>query len=196
MTPQGKVKLLDFGLAKALAPEASADDPGKTTGTYSGTRDGIILGTPPYMSPEQARGKPLDKRTDIWSFGCVLYEALSGKKAFPGETGADVIAAVLEREPDWRALPASTPFRLRDLVKRCLRKDFSRRLRDIRDVRLEIEDIGAEQSQTPPWMETNTEELPARAFSGPGLISKSTSTTPNFPQIEIFKEPGSGIVQR
>jgi hypothetical protein len=102
------------------------------------------------MSPEQARGKPLDKRTDLWSFGCVLYEMLAGTRAFAGETGSDVLVAILEREPDWGALPATTPTALRELVQRCLRKDVSRRLRDIGDARIELEEALQEPASALP----------------------------------------------
>jgi hypothetical protein len=148
VTAPRRVKLLDFGLAKALGPEA-ADHWHSTVG-FEATRDGVILGTPAYMSPEQARGKPLDKRTDLWSFGCVLYEMLAGSRAFAGETGSDVLAAILEREPDWGALPATTPARLRELVQRCLRKDVSRRLRDIGDARIELEEATQEPASALP----------------------------------------------
>ena len=109
-----------------------------------GTREGVIAGTAAYMSPEQARGKAVDKRTDIWAFGCVLYEMLTARPAFRGETASDTIAAILEREPDWSALPAQTPASIRRLLQRCLEKDPKRRLRDIGDARLEIEEaLGA-----------------------------------------------------
>ena len=109
-----------------------------------GTREGVIAGTAAYMSPEQARGKAVDKRTDIWAFGCVLYEMLTARPAFRGETVSDTIAAILEREPDWSALPAQTPASIRRLLQRCLEKDPKRRLRDIGDARLEIEEaLGA-----------------------------------------------------
>jgi serine/threonine-protein kinase len=141
VTPEGKVKVLDFGLAKAFATDAAVSDLSRSpTLTVGATRNGVILGTAAYMSPEQARGKPVDKRTDIWSFGCVLYEALSGRKAFEGETVSDSIAAVLAREPDWKALPPATPAKVRDLLHHCLVKDAGRRLRDIGDARIEIED--------------------------------------------------------
>src|SRR5262249_30798861 len=117
--------------------------------TTGGTRSGVILGTAAYMSPEQARGKPLDKKTDIFSFGCVLYECLTGRHAFGGETVSDTLAAVLTAEPDWSALPAEAPPRLRDLLKRCLRKDPGRRLHDIADARLEI-DEALEEPAGPP----------------------------------------------
>ncbi|HXJ79171.1 MAG TPA: protein kinase, partial [Candidatus Methylomirabilis sp.] len=141
LTPEGKAKILDFGLAKALEGErAPADLSQSPTVSHAGTREGLILGTAPYMSPEQARGEELDKRTDIWSFGCVLYELLTARRAFPGATVPDTIAAILEREPDWAALPETTPAMVRSLLRRCLQKDKTRRLHDIGDARLEIEE--------------------------------------------------------
>ncbi len=145
VTPEGKLKVLDFGLAKAFASEPSNPDLSQSpTLSVSGTDSGVILGTAPYMSPEQARGKLVDKRTDVWAAGCVLYEALSGRRAFEGETVSDTIARILEREPEWEALPPSTPGRIRDLVRRCLQKDLHRRLHDIADARIEIEEALAE----------------------------------------------------
>ena len=105
------------------------------------TRAGAILGTAAYMSPEQARGKVVDKRTDIWAFGCVLYQMLTGRRAFLGETASDTMAAILEREPDWTALPAGTPAAVQRLLQRCLEKDSRRRLRDIGDVRHWLDDV-------------------------------------------------------
>jgi serine/threonine protein kinase len=137
VTPEGKAKVLDFGLAKTLIVDA---DPAAPTASYDGTREGAILGTPAYMSPEQVRAQPLDKRTDVWSFGCLLYEMLAGQRAFAGATAADIMAAVLEREPDWAALPPSTPTSVRDVLRRCLRKDQGRRPRDIGDLRLGLEE--------------------------------------------------------
>ncbi|HYM26326.1 MAG TPA: protein kinase, partial [Vicinamibacterales bacterium] len=132
LTADGTVKVLDFGLAKAGAEGSSANLTHSPT-TIGPTSDGTLLGTAPYMSPEQARGKPVDKRTDIWAFGCVLFEMITGRRAFAGETTSDVIAAILQREPDWSAIPAGTPDGLRALVERCLDKDPKRRLRDIAD---------------------------------------------------------------
>jgi serine/threonine-protein kinase len=140
VTPEGRVKVLDFGLAKAFAGDSGLDLSNAPTLTAMGTEEGRILGTPAYMSPEQARGKSVDKRTDIWAFGCVLYELLTGKVAFRGETISDTLAAVLEREPDLQALPRATPAKIRDLLRRSLQKDSQRRLRDIGDARLEIEE--------------------------------------------------------
>ena len=141
ITRDGMVKVLDFGLAKALAPEASGPDLAKSsTLTVEGTIPGAILGTAAYMSPEQARGQPLDKRTDVWAFGCVLFEMLTGSRAFLRETITDTIAAVVTAEPDWTLLPAETPGSIRRLLARCLQKDVRRRLHDIADARIELED--------------------------------------------------------
>lgn len=133
--PDGRVKVLDFGLAKA-----SANGSGEPTATPVGqSKPGTILGTPAYMSPEQVRGKAVDKRADIWAFGCVLYEMVSGRRAFPGETITDALAAVLTDEPDWSAVPTITPLGIQRLMRRCLEKDPKQRLRDIGEARIAIE---------------------------------------------------------
>ena len=144
--PDGVVKVLDFGLARALGPEAprmtaeAMESPTMTS--QVGISDSrAILGTAPYMSPEQARGNVVDERADIWAFGCVLFEMLGGRRAFAGETSSDTIAAVLGREPDWNALPGATPAGVLALLRRCLEKDPSRRLRDIGDARIELEHV-------------------------------------------------------
>jgi Tol biopolymer transport system component len=137
LTPDGSVKVLDFGLAKAL--EREHEDAGEQPPTVTEIgAPGAALGTPAYMSPEQARGLLVDKRTDIWAFGCVLYEMLAGQRAFAGETSTDVIAKVLERQPLFEALPADVPPVIRRLLRRCLEKDPQRRLRDVGDARLEV----------------------------------------------------------
>src|ERR1700682_3396829 len=151
VTPEGKVKVLDFGLAKAFAGDAASDDPSNSpTLSAAATMQGVILGTAAYMSPEQARGKACDKRTDIWAFGCVLYELLTGKQAFQGETTTEILAAVLREEPDWQDLPGSTPVKIRDLLGRCLQKDLRRRLHDAADARIEIEDALAAAAMAEP----------------------------------------------
>ena len=141
VTADGRVKVLDFGLAKTFGDEAAMTDPSEAATMPAGpTEAGVILGTAPYMSPEQTRGKPVDKRTDIWAFGCVLYEMLAGRLPFAGETMSDVLAGILEREPNWEALPEQTPPRVRQLLSRCLEKDHRHRLRDIGDARLELKE--------------------------------------------------------
>jgi len=140
ITPDDVVKVLDFGLAKPSGEEWTANIAQSPTITVAGTGNGIILGTAGYMSPEQARGRSVDRRADIWAFGCVLYEILTGTRAFDGETTSDTIAAIIEREPDWSRLPASTPPAIHRLLRRSLHKDAKRRLRDIGDARAELED--------------------------------------------------------
>jgi serine/threonine-protein kinase len=140
ITPEGKVKILDFGLAKAFQAETSAPDVSKSpTLTSQMTRAGVILGTAAYMSPEQTKGKGVDKRADIWAFGCVLFECLTGNRAFEGETLSETMASILKGEPDWQAIPAFTPPKVKDLLRRCLEKDPKERIHDIADVRIEIQ---------------------------------------------------------
>ena len=144
------VKVLDFGLAKASeAGGAPSPDLSQSPTMMAATGTGVIIGTAAYMSPEQARGKPLDRRADVWAFACVLYEMLSGSKAFDGDTVSDVLAAILKEEPDWSRLPAEIPPTLRRLLERCLRKDPARRLRDIGDLRVEMEDASSDASSSP-----------------------------------------------
>ena len=135
------VKVLDFGIAKALAGDESGPDISRLPTVTATDVTGLIIGTPAYMSPEQARGEQVDRQTDIWAFGCVLYEMLVGRMVFAGKTLSDTLAAVLEHEPDWRALPPSTPAKLRDLLRRCLQKDPKRRLRDVGDAVNELSDL-------------------------------------------------------
>jgi eukaryotic-like serine/threonine-protein kinase len=141
LTPDGKVKVLDFGLAKALTGDSSSPDATHSpTLTAAATQAGVVIGTAAYMSPEQARGKAVDKRADIWAFGAVLYEMLSGRKAFEGETVSDTIAAVLRGDIDWSALPPETPASVRRVLRRCLDRDPRRRFHDVADARLELDE--------------------------------------------------------
>ena len=142
VTADGVVKLLDFGLAKPIRPMTESGS-GTTTAepdSFLMTEEGLVLGTPTYMSPEQARGKPVDRRTDVWAFGCVLYECLTGRRVFEGESLTDVLAGIVEREPDWSCLPAEVPAEARALLRRCLDKDARTRLRDIGEARIGLAD--------------------------------------------------------
>ena len=139
ITPDDDIKILDFGLAKAFHEEAPVTDSSQSPTLSRGTQLGAIMGTASYMSPEQARAKALDHRTDVWSFGCCLYEAVTGKKAFDGETVTDVLSAILEREPDWSALAEPTPLAVRGVLARCLTKDAARRYHHLADARLDLE---------------------------------------------------------
>jgi serine/threonine protein kinase/Tol biopolymer transport system component len=155
LTPDGKVKVLDFGLAKALDPTASGGQSGidsrmSPTITSLGTVAGVILGTAAYMSPEQAKGRAVDRRTDIWAFGCLLYEMLAGRRPFDGEGISEVLAAVIMAPIAFDALPASIPARLQQLVRRCLERDPRRRLRDVGEARLALEDIQSGKTDERP----------------------------------------------
>lgn len=168
ITPGGRAKLLDFGLAKELggaSTDPSASDEASLLTTASSdpaprerppaTAEGVIQGTAAYMSPEQVRGESLDVRSDVWAFGCVLFEVLTGQRAFRGRTGSDILSAVLEREPGLHLLPPSTPGPVVALLERCLQKDRTRRLRDIADARLELEQIlEASAGVTPGFRES------------------------------------------
>jgi Tol biopolymer transport system component len=175
VTPDGQVKILDFGLAKALSPGAEApglhqdveDSPTITAGTWHG----VILGTAAYMSPEQARGLPVDARTDIWAFGGAVYEMLTGTRAFPGPTVTDLLAQILERDPDWTTLPATTPGAVRTLIQRCLKKDARQRLHHIADARFTLEEVLAApgsafdeaQARKDPGLHSEAARKPTRA---------------------------------
>ena len=148
ITPDGKIKVLDFGLAKAfVADSADANPAHSPTISMTATGEGVVLGTAAYMSPEQARGQSVDKRADIWAFGCVLYEMHTGRQLFGGATVTDIIAAIVRLEPDWDELPSDTPSIVRSLLRRCLEKESDRRLRDIGDARIELAEV-AEARQT------------------------------------------------
>ena len=158
LTLEGDVKVLDFGLAKVFQVEGTRSDHPSSSPTLTSlaTQAGMIVGTAAYMSPEQAKGKPVDKRADVWAFGCVFYEMLSGKQVFHGETATDTLAAVIRADPDWTVLPANTSSQIRDLLIRCLQKDPKRRLRDIGDARFLLEDAPFE----PPAPVVGTRKLP------------------------------------
>ena len=176
ITPEGKIKVLDFGLARLA--EADSDplgEGGSQSPTLTkGTALGSIMGTASYMSPEQARGKVVDKRSDIWAFACCLFEALTGKKVFEGETVTDIIAAVVKNEPGWERLPESTPRAVAHLMKRCLEKDPRERLRDIGEARIVLGKTSSEPEApaadvVPPTRRAST-SMPTALWTLAGLL--------------------------
>jgi eukaryotic-like serine/threonine-protein kinase len=171
----GAVKILDFGLAKAFAPEAAAGGPPlneSPTLTAQMTQAGTLLGTAAYMSPEQARGDEVDKRADIWAFGCVLLEMLSGERAFQGRTATDTIASVLAREPRWESLPTRTPPAVERILRRCLEKEVGRRLHDIADARIELEEVLAGGTRFQGRVEKDPREtLRGRGWTAAAVIA-------------------------
>jgi serine/threonine-protein kinase len=179
LRPDGTVKLLDFGIAKVLEPTTGISNPAAITLTAEVPGNaGRILGSPAYMSPEQARGLDVDRRGDIWSFGCLLYEMLTGERAFGGDGPSDVIAKVIERDPDFGALPAEVPSSIRRLLQRCLEKDKRRRLRDIGDARLELLDAldnsGSEPTVTGPfasWAASRRTDVRRRALVAVTIVA-------------------------
>ena len=206
----GTVKVLDFGLAKALAQGSGIGDQGSgevansPTITsppmthlrqgYGGqaTAVGVILGTAAYMSPEQAKGKAVDKRADIWAFGCVLYEILTGKRAFKGDDVTDIITSVMRDTPDWNALPAHTTPGIRRLLKRCLEKDSRRRLRDIGDARLELEDNSSHEAPIAGIVRGRAWTIVPWAVAAASLLALAVTAIPRTPTAE----GDSGIVTR
>jgi len=171
VTPEGKVKILDFGLAKAFEEEVPAADISQSpTLTEEMTRAGVILGTAAYMSPEQARGEEVDKRTDIFAFGCVLYELLTGKRTFDGKTVTDTLAKVLEGVPNWKVLPRNTPWRIQELLRRCLTKDPHNRLPHIANVRIEIKLALEEPTDSPTGVASAVQPVQQRWTMAVGLV--------------------------
>ena len=150
LTSTGQVKVLDFGLAKMLEGEPATSGLSMSpTLSLQATHAGVILGTAAYMAPEQARGKTVDKRADIWAFGCVLFEMLTGRRVFEGDDATELLGAVIHKQPDWTKLPRDTPASVRRLLRRCLTKDPRQRMHDVADARIEIESVGDEDDRNP-----------------------------------------------
>lgn len=176
VTPQGQVKVLDFGLAKAFAGDAqntnSSDSP---TISMAATQQGVILGTAAYMSPEQARGREVDRRTDLFAFGCVLYEMLTGRAAFEGEDVTDILSRVMQRDPDWTRLPAGTPAAIQRLLGRCLQKDRNRRLQAAGDARIEIDEAHAEPERQEAALHARSGGWPKLAWTASAILLVATA---------------------
>jgi serine/threonine-protein kinase len=175
LTGEGQVKVLDFGLAKAMDTETTsgsgATPANSPTLTLESTRAGVIMGTAAYMSPEQARGKPVDRRADIWSFGVVFFEMLTGRSTFEGETVSDTLAAVLRADIDWKYLPVDTPPAIRRLLERCLQRDPKRRLRDMGDAWIEIDSPAAPAAPAPAAAPARSNRLPWIACGAVALLA-------------------------
>jgi serine/threonine-protein kinase len=196
LRPDGSVKILDFGLAKALdavdAGGASVQSASVTSGSVS--QSGLIFGTAAYMSPEQARGEPVDKRTDIWAFGCVLYEMLAGRPAFEGGDVEAILSRVLNHEPDWSLLPAETPATIVQLLRKCLQKNAGRRLHDIADARIEIEDTDTalplvtprRRARVSPLILLGVGAIALTAMAWSSLRPESTSDIPPVKRLQIL----------
>jgi serine/threonine protein kinase len=207
VTPDGNVKVLDFGLAKAMSDDlAEGDMSNSPTLSMAATRQGVILGTAAYMSPEQAKGKKVDRRTDVWAFGCVLYEMLTGKQAFSGEDITEVLAAVVMKEPSLDALPTKTPSAIRGLVRRCLEKIPKRRLAHIAEARILLEDVlsgavPAEPTTVPsvPALRRKALLLAGGCSLAVGLVTglavwRATRPAPQLPVRLTAVHPGSPAI--
>ena len=209
--PDGTVKVLDFGLAKALdsSNEQNVPDvPGNEAPPYGlsvaptatspalMTGVGVLLGTAAYMSPEQARGNSVDERADIWAFGCVLYEMLTGRQAFPGNTISDSIASILTKEPDWTALPPATPTLLRRLLRRCLVKNARERLHDMSDVRLDLADAFQPSSDAAPHLPPPVAAMPRWWFAVALVAALVAGGALTAAILRVMTEPPTPTVTR
>ena len=193
LRPDGTVKVLDFGLAKALQPltAETSDMPAAPTITSPAlTQLGVILGTAAYMSPEQAKGRPADKRSDVWAFGAVLYEMLSGQRAFKGDDISDVLAAVLRQDVDWAALPAALPASVHRLIARCLDRDPKRRLRDIGEARIALD--GPFETLT----SCATRSSPTRSPRAPARPHRSAERARDRRRVVVLDSPAGDVPER
>jgi eukaryotic-like serine/threonine-protein kinase len=197
LRPDGRVKVLDFGLAKALAPSEFGSDPSRPpldqsptiTSPFQLSQMGIILGTAAYMAPEQAKGKTVDKRADIWAFGCVLFEMLTGKRPFIGEDVTDTLAAIVRGDPEWSALPAGTSTPVRKLLRRCLEKDRRERLPDIGAARLELKDALAADSVAAPAVAAPIAPARRRTSILPWLLAAASLAAAAILAYVLFTQP-------
>jgi serine/threonine-protein kinase len=200
--PDGTIKILDFGIARVLTDERAVDAANSPTMLNPRTDSGFILGTAAYMSPEQARGRGVDRRADIWAFGCVLYEMLTGTRVFPGESVADILAAIISKEPDWSKLPAAVSPRIRELLRRCLEKNPKDRLRDAGDARYEIQHANALAAGPAAKPASNLSRLipmwlAAGVFLGAGTVAlfvpmfSKTSPAPLAPVRSVIQLPAN-----
>ena len=196
LTRDGDVKILDFGLAKALDVETLPLEESLSPTLTRATQVGVLLGTAAYMSPEQAQGKPADRRADVWSFGVVLYEMLTGERAFAGEGVSQTLAHVLTKEPDWGALPAALPSRVRSLLERCLTKDPRKRLQAIGEARIALEDTSEQPREgRRPWWPILAGAL--ALLMGAVLWSLSSRPAPSsLSPVRLSVDLGAGLLRR
>ena len=204
--PNGQVKVLDFGLAKPFDGDGGEASASQSPTMVSGTMPGMILGTAAYMSPEQAKGRAADTRSDIWAFGAVLYEMLAGKPAFTGDEILEILGSVLKSEPDWTALPQNTPPLIRSLLKRCLQKDRNRRMRDIADARFQIEEALNEPTSVAVrvasahavrervlWVTATLVLLSVLSIMAAVLFRRAPASEPHEMRLEISTPPGASL---